>query len=57
MDLRARKMVSNFDQPKTDLYSGAGIVRNNNYLINESATSSAAKFAGNRLRRLQSYQV
>lgn len=50
-------MTSDFDTNRIDLYNGDGISRQNNYLGNESHNSSVTKFAGSRLRRLQSYQV
>jgi hypothetical protein len=56
MDLKMRKMGSNFDQPIKDIYNGVNVTRNNNY-FNEAPVSSSSKFVGSRLRRLQSYQV
>lgn len=55
-EMKMRKMTSGYDQPISDVYGGIGVVRNNNYL-NEGSVSSASKFVGSRLRRLQSYQV
>jgi hypothetical protein len=50
-------MTSDFDTSRNDLYNGVVISRQNNYIGNESHNSSVTKFAGSRLRRLQSYQV
>lgn len=50
-------MASDFDTNRNELYNGVGMSRQNNYLGNESHNSSLTKFAGSRLRRLQSYQV
>ena len=54
--MKMRKMTTGYDQSSHDMYGGIGVVRNNNYL-NEGPVSSASKFVGSRLRRLQSYQV
>jgi hypothetical protein len=51
-----RKMTTGYEHSGNDIYGGIGVVRNNNYL-NEAPVSSASKFVGSRLRRLQSYQV
>lgn len=55
-EVKIRKMTTGYDQSSHDVYGGIGVVRNNNYL-NEGPVSSASKFVGSRLRRLQSYQV